>query len=124
MVKGLPRGHLWVLQAALTAAAFPNGGDNCIFRTGYGGARREQVNAVESGLTTSIWTSDRGTARGAGGNVEAGYIWINDVSKHFLGTPFSGDKQSGSGRGGVLGRAPLLYAEKNNNINLAPSSTG
>jgi betaine-aldehyde dehydrogenase len=42
--------------------------------------------------------SDRGTAHGAAGNVEAGCIWINDVRKHFLGTPFSGDKQSGIGR--------------------------
>ena len=30
--------------------------------------------------------------------VEAGFIWINETSRHFLGTPFGGYKQSGIGR--------------------------
>src|SRR5258708_12828790 len=58
-------------------------------------AMLEQVNAVEYGLTASIWTNDLTTAHRAAANVEAGFIWINDVSKHFLGTPFGGCKQSG-----------------------------
>ena len=29
---------------------------------------------------------------------EAGYVWINEVGKHFLGAPFGGVKQSGFGR--------------------------
>ncbi len=28
----------------------------------------------------------------------AGYVWINTVSKHFLGMPFGGVKDSGVGR--------------------------
>jgi len=30
--------------------------------------------------------------------VEAGYIWANSTSMHFLGAPFDGCKQSGPGR--------------------------
>ena len=30
--------------------------------------------------------------------VEAGYVWINEVGRHFLGAPFGGVKQSGFGR--------------------------
>ena len=30
--------------------------------------------------------------------LEAGYIWINGSSRHFLGVPFGGYKQSGVGR--------------------------
>jgi len=30
--------------------------------------------------------------------VQAGFVWINEVSKHFLGAQFGGYKQSGIGR--------------------------
>jgi betaine-aldehyde dehydrogenase len=30
--------------------------------------------------------------------VQAGFVGINEVPKHFLGAPFGGDKQSGIGR--------------------------
>jgi betaine-aldehyde dehydrogenase len=78
-----------------------------------------QVNAVEYGLTASIWTNDLGTAHRAAANVEAGFIWINDVSKHFLGTPFGGYKQSGIGREECLEELLSFTQEKNININLA-----
>src|SRR5207344_454807 len=51
-----------------------------------------QVNQVEYGLTCSIWTNDLVTAHRAAAAVEAGFVWINDVSKHFLGAPFGGYK--------------------------------
>jgi betaine-aldehyde dehydrogenase len=82
----------------------------------------EQVNAVEYGLTASIWTNDLGTAHRAAANVEAGFIWINDVSRHFLGTPFGGYKQSGIGRGECLEELLSFTQEKNININLAMPS--
>src|SRR5882762_583745 len=50
----------------------------------------EEVNAVEYGLTASIWTNDISTAHRTAANVEAGFVWINEVGKHFLGTPFGG----------------------------------
>ena len=58
----------------------------------------EEVNAVEYGLTASIWTNDLSTAHRTAAAVEAGYVWINEVGKHFLGAPFGGYKQSGIGR--------------------------
>jgi betaine-aldehyde dehydrogenase len=58
----------------------------------------EQVNALEYGLTGSIWTRDLVTAHRAAARIEAGYIWVNNVSEHFLGAPFGGYKQSGIGR--------------------------
>jgi len=84
----------------------------------------EQVNAVDYGLTASIWTNDLGTAHRAAANVEAGFIWINDISKHFIGTPFGGYKQSGIGREECLEELLSFTQEKNININLAVPSKG
>jgi betaine-aldehyde dehydrogenase len=95
-----------------------------VFRWSDEAAMLEQVNAVEYGLTASIWTNDLGTAHRAAGNVEAGFIWINDVSKHFLGTPFGGYKQSGIGREECLEELLSFTQEKNININLAAPSKG
>jgi betaine-aldehyde dehydrogenase len=56
------------------------------------------VNGVEYGLTASIWTRGLGTAHRAAARVQAGYIWINGSSSHFIGAPFGGYKHSGIGR--------------------------
>ena len=58
----------------------------------------EQVNALDYGLTASIWTQDLVRAHRAAARVEAGYVWINHTSSHFLGADFGGYKQSGMGR--------------------------
>lgn len=58
----------------------------------------EAVNGLELGLTASIWTRDLRTAHNAAARVQAGYVWINDCSSHFIGAPFGGYKQSGLGR--------------------------
>lgn len=58
----------------------------------------EAVNGLELGLTASIWTRDLRTAHQAAARVQAGYVWINDCSSHFIGAPFGGYKQSGLGR--------------------------
>jgi betaine-aldehyde dehydrogenase len=83
----------------------------------------EQVNAVEYGLTASIWTNDLTTAHRAAATVEAGFIWINDISKHFIGTPFGGYKQSGIGREECLEELLSFTQEKNININLPPKKS-
>ena len=80
----------------------------------------EQVNSVEYGLTASIWTNDVTTAHRAAMTVEAGFVWVNDVSKHFLGTPFGGFKQSGIGREECIEELLSFTQEKNININLTP----
>jgi betaine-aldehyde dehydrogenase len=56
------------------------------------------VNAVEYGLSCSIWTRDLATAHRAAARAEAGFVWINHTGQHFIGVPFGGYKQSGMGR--------------------------
>ena len=58
----------------------------------------ELANAIELGLTASVYTSDLATAHAFARDVEAGFVWVNDSGRHFLGTPFGGYKDSGLGR--------------------------
>jgi betaine-aldehyde dehydrogenase len=58
----------------------------------------DDVNAVEYGLSCSIFTRDLATAHRTAARVDAGYVWINTTGRHFLGAPFGGYKQSGQGR--------------------------
>ena len=58
----------------------------------------DQVNAVEYGLTASIWTTNLSKAHRAASRVQAGYVWVNHSSSHFIGASFGGYKQSGIGR--------------------------
>jgi betaine-aldehyde dehydrogenase len=83
-----------------------------------------KVNQVEYGLTCSIWTSDLVTAHRTAATVEAGFVWINEVSKHFLGTPFGGYKQSGIGREECLSELLHFTREKNIHVNLKRRSGG
>ena len=57
-----------------------------------------RVNALDYGLTASIWTHDLDRAHRLASRIEAGYIWINNASTHHVGVPFGGYKQSGMGR--------------------------
>lgn len=57
-----------------------------------------QVNALEYGLTCSIWTNELSTALRTAERIEAGYVWVNEVGRHFLSAPFGGFKQSSTGR--------------------------
>ena len=78
----------------------------------------EQVNRPEYGLTCSIWTNDLTKAHRTALDVQAGYIWVNETSKHFLGAPFGGFKQSGVGREECLEELIAFTQEKNIHINL------
>jgi betaine-aldehyde dehydrogenase len=78
----------------------------------------DDVNALEYGLTCSIWTNDLATAHRTAMAVEAGYVWINEVSRHFLGAPFGGVKQSGIGREECLEELLGFTHEKNIHIRL------
>ena len=82
-----------------------------------------QVNGVEYGLTCSIWTNDLATAHRTAAAVEAGYVWINEVSKHFLGAPFGGYKQSGIGREECIEELLRFTREKNIHVNLRRESS-
>ncbi len=81
----------------------------------------EQVNRPEYGLTCSIWTNDLHQAHRAAAAVEAGFVWVNEVSKHFLGTPFGGFKQSGLGREECLEELLAFTQEKNIHIRFKPA---
>ena len=78
----------------------------------------EQVNSVEYGLTCSIWTQDLSRAHRTAMAVETGYVWINETSKHILGAPFGGMKQSGIGREECLEELLAFTQEKNIYISL------
>lgn len=67
----------------------------------YSGAYDEAIalaNDVEFGLTASVWTNDLRKATRAARDIRAGYVWVNAVSRHFLGTGFGGFNNSGIGR--------------------------
>ena len=56
------------------------------------------ANSVEYGLTASVFTRDLRTALAFSRDVQAGYVWVNETARHFLGAPFGGVKNSGVGR--------------------------
>lgn len=79
-----------------------------------------RVNAVDYGLTAAIWTRDLARAHRLAARVEAGYIWINNVSQHFIGANFGGYKQSGIGREEGLEELLAFTQCKNVNVVLEP----
>jgi betaine-aldehyde dehydrogenase len=82
------------------------------------------VNDLDVGLTCSIWTNDLTTAHRTASAVQAGYVWVNDIGRHFLGTPFGGYKQSGIGREECLEELIRYTQEKNIYIRLLQRTHG
>ena len=82
-------------------------------------AMLEEVYCLDGALTCAIWSRDLATAHRVANRVEAGFVWINEVGKHFLGAPFGGVKQSGIGREEGIGELISFTHEKNIHINLA-----
>jgi len=77
-----------------------------------------QVNSTDMGLTASIWTQDLVTAHRTAAAVEAGFVWVNTASSHFLGAPFGGYKMSGLGREESIEELFESCQVKNINISL------
>jgi betaine-aldehyde dehydrogenase len=77
----------------------------------------KRVNALEVGLTASIWTRDLDRAHRLASRVESGYVWINDAATHYVGVPFGGYKQSGLGREESI--EELLACTQIKNINVS-----
>ena len=81
-----------------------------------------RANALEYGLTASIWTHDLDRAHRLAARVEAGYVWINGASTHYVGIPFGGYKQSGSGREESLDELLECTQLKNVMVTLRPAT--
>ena len=74
------------------------------------------ANGVSLGLTASVFTNDLGTAHRFARDVQAGYVWVNDSSRHFPGTPYGGVKDSGVGREEDLDEILSYLQTKNVNV--------
>ncbi|PSQ17749.1 aldehyde dehydrogenase [Halobacteriales archaeon QS_8_69_26] len=61
------------------------------------------ANDLRYGLTASVWTNDLNTAHRAIDDLEAGYVWVNQHGRHYIGAPFGGYKESGIGKKESLG---------------------
>ncbi len=81
-----------------------------------------RVNALDVGLTASIWTHDLDRAHRLASCVEAGYIWINGASTHHVGVPFGGYKQSGMGREESIEELLACTQIKNVNVTIKRSA--
>jgi len=78
------------------------------------------ANDTQFGLTASVYTSDVGRAHRFANDVQAGYVWVNDSSRHFLGVPFGGYKDSGLGREEDIEELESFTQVKNVNVLYAP----
>ncbi|MDF3305338.1 aldehyde dehydrogenase family protein [Rhodococcus sp. T2V] len=77
------------------------------------------ANSTRFGLTASVFTRDLATAHRFVDAVEAGYVWVNEVSRHLLGSPYGGVKDSGIGREEELAELYSYTQTKNVHINFS-----
>lgn len=56
------------------------------------------ANAVDHGLTASIWSRDLNLALRLVRGMQAGQVWVNGCGTHFRNVPHGGFKNSGTGR--------------------------
>jgi acyl-CoA reductase-like NAD-dependent aldehyde dehydrogenase len=82
-------------------------------------AMLEAVNGVPYGLTASIYTNDLATAHRLAAGIEAGYIWVNDVEKRWIGVPWGGQKDSGTGTEYSIDELYSYTQNKTVSVNLA-----
>lgn len=75
------------------------------------------ANSVQYGLTASVYTRDLATAHRFARDVEAGYVWVNEVARHVHGTAFGGVKDSGLGREEDIAELLSYTQPKNVHVN-------
>jgi len=56
------------------------------------------ANELDLGLTAAVWTNDLKAAMSTVRALQSGLVWVNGTGRHFMGTGFSGWKNSGLGR--------------------------
>jgi acyl-CoA reductase-like NAD-dependent aldehyde dehydrogenase len=71
------------------------------------------ANDIRYGLTASVFTRNLGTAHAFARDVEAGYVWVNESSRHTPGAAFGGWKDSGLGREEDLSELESFTQQKN-----------
>jgi aminomuconate-semialdehyde/2-hydroxymuconate-6-semialdehyde dehydrogenase len=71
------------------------------------------ANAVEYGLSATIWTENLSRAHRVAERIESGIVWVNCWLLRDLRTPFGGMKQSGVGREGGFEALRFFTEEKN-----------
>ncbi len=81
----------------------------------------EIANGTRFGLTAAVYTSDLARAHAFARDVDAGFVWVNDSSKHFPGVPFGGVKASGVGREEDLSELESYSQVKSVNLRLGSS---
>ena len=82
------------------------------------------ANSVQYGLTASVFTADLAVAHSFARDVEAGYVWVNEVSRHTPGTPFGGFKDSGLGREEDIEELLSYTQVKNVHVNYSKPGVG
>lgn len=77
------------------------------------------ANGVPYGLTAAVFTKDLRLAHTFARDVAAGYVWVNDVARHWPATSFGGVKDSGLGREEDIDELESYTQAKNVHVNLA-----
>lgn len=80
------------------------------------------ANGTDYGLAASIWTDNLRTAHETIRRLKAGYVWVNQHGRHYMGTPFGGFKKSGIGRLHCMQELYEHTEAKNVNLHLDQSS--
>jgi 2-formylbenzoate dehydrogenase len=84
----------------------------------------EIANSVRYGLTGSVYTNDIRRAHRVTRALDTGYVWVNGSSQHFMGVPFGGWKNSGTGHEEALEELLSYSRLKSVNVMLhAPANT-
>lgn len=83
-----------------------------------------EANNSELGLTASVWTNDISSALTVADRLEVGYVWINESTTHYFGTPFGGWKDSGLGREESLEELTSYLQQKSVHVKLPGSPNG
>jgi 2-formylbenzoate dehydrogenase len=77
------------------------------------------ANSVRYGLTGSVFTNDIRRAHRVARALQTGFVWINAAGPHYLGVPYGGWKNSGTGKEEGLEELLSYSQVKSVNVNLA-----
>ena len=82
----------------------------------------EAVNSTEYGLTAAVFTNDITRGLRTANRVESGYVWVNGIERRWLGMPFGGYKNSGTGHEHARETMLSYTRQKSISVILEPST--